>query len=45
MLQEARNRGAALAVNKRLGFSLAAYLALWAAVAGGITYGVVLAGY
>ena len=31
--------------DKRLGFALAAYLALWAAVAGGIIYGIVLAGY
>lgn len=30
---------------KRLGFALAAYLALWAVVAGGSIYGIVLAGY
>src|SRR5436853_236903 len=32
-------------MNKRLGLALAAYLALWAAVAGGIIYGIVRAGY
>ena len=32
-------------MNRRLGFALAAYLALWAAVAGGIIYGILLAGY
>jgi hypothetical protein len=31
-------------MNKRLGLALAAYLALWAVVAGGIVYGTVLAG-
>jgi hypothetical protein len=31
--------------DKRLRIALAAYLALWAAVAGGIVYGIVLAGY
>jgi hypothetical protein len=32
-------------VNQRLGFAVAAYLALWTAVAGSIIYGIVLAGY
>ena len=32
-------------MNKRLGFALAAYLALWAAVTAGLIYGIVLAGY
>jgi len=31
--------------DRRLGSALAAYLALWAAVAGGIIYAIVLAGY
>jgi hypothetical protein len=32
-------------MNKRLGFALAAYLAIWVSVAAGIVYGIVQAGY
>jgi hypothetical protein len=32
-------------MNKRLGLALAAYIALWGAVAAGIIYGIVLAGH
>ena len=32
-------------MNKRLGIALAGYLALWAGAAGGIIYGMLLAGY
>jgi hypothetical protein len=32
-------------MTKRLGFALAAYLAVWATVAGGVIYGIVRAGY
>ena len=32
-------------MNKRLGFAIAAYVAVWATVAGGIIYGTVRAGY
>jgi hypothetical protein len=32
-------------MNKRLAFGLAAYLTLWTAIAGGIIYGIVRAGY
>jgi hypothetical protein len=32
-------------MNRRLAFALAAYLTLWAAVAGGIIYGILQAGY